>query len=665
MGMFYEVRNGRLFFWSEGDRVRLEGLRPNIRYQLGGNPYVFRPYLERTSDGARGAAEQHGLFLDLTLREDKPFLVIELRLTNRGPEPVYLESVAPLWLPDFGEVFVGPSAQDWSVFRNGYQSWTGTRSFRAQEVDPDPFSTLLRIGLIDIARPSSGVAGHFRSDLFTAIANRSSQEVLIAGFLDGRFAFADIEVAIVGERCGRWAATVHYDGKPLPPGKSMLVPPLVLGVAANAYEGLASYARRSGQYMQARVPERNPIGWCSWYDYFTSVDEAAIRENIDAAQRLRPLLSLDYLQIDDGYQAAIGDWLTPNAKFRHGLARLASEIRSAGFTAGIWLAPFIATRDSRLFAEHPDWFVQNEDHRPRFALWNPMWGSRPCYALDTTNAEVLKWLQEVVSTLVHQWGFGVLKLDFLYAAALPGKRSDPSATRAEALRRGLEAMRAAAGEDTFFIGCGCPLGPAVGIVDAMRVGPDVAPFWTNFLSRVPLRDLHGVATKHAIRNTLTRAFLHRSWWLNDPDCLMIRTSRTRLTEEEFRTLATAILLTDGLLVLSDRLSGLTEPEMDRLRQVLELRNENRFRAMVPSLMDEDPPSLLLAYSEDQSALACFNFADGPSTRRLDLQRWFPQAKKLFHVFEYWTNQVLELENGTATLPAIPAHGSRILTLPPD
>ncbi len=663
--MLYEVRDGRLFFWTRDERVRLEGLRSSIRYQIAGEPQVFRPYLERIDGGARSATAQHGLSLELTLRSEQPFVVIELRLTNHGQEPIRLQSVAPLWLPDFGAVLVGRSARDWSVFRNGYQSWTGTRSFRAQEVDRDPLSNLLKIGLIDVARPSPGVVGHFRSDLFTAIVNRSSQEVLVVGFLDVRFNFADIEVAITGERCGQWVATVHYDGKPLPPEKSVLLPPLVLAVASDAYEGLQAYARYSGKYMGARIPSKNRLGWCSWYDYFTAIDEGAIRENIDAARRLRPIIGFDYLQIDDGYETAIGDWLQPNAKFPQGMARLAADIRSAGFDAGIWVAPFIAKRDSRLFQEHPDWFLKNEDHRPRFALWNPMWGSSPCYALDTTREEVLDWIRKVVDTLVHQWRFTVLKLDFLYAAALPGQRSDPAATRAEALRRGLEAIRAAAGEEAFLIGCGCPLGPAVGVVDAMRIGPDVAPFWSNLLSRVFLRDLHGVATKHAIRNTLTRAFLHRNWWLNDPDCLMVRTSRTQLTEEEFRTLATAILLTDGLLVLSDRLSQLTELELDRLRQALELRNEHRFRAVVPNLVADDPPEVLVASSDDQCALAFLNLKDEAVTGRVEAWRWFPQAKALSHAFEFWTNQVLPLEGGTAILPVVPPHGSRIITLPPD
>ncbi|MCX8071140.1 MAG: alpha-galactosidase [Candidatus Binatia bacterium] len=662
--MRYEVRNGRWFFYSAEGAVRLEGLRPSVRYEIRGQPFSYRPLLHQGGNGVvRAASEQHGLSLEFTVRTEELFLVLYPRISNRGNETVHLQSVAPLWLPDFGEVCIGESARSWSVFRNGYQSWTGTRSFRAHEADPDPFSGLLKIGLIDIARPSTGTPGHFRSDVFTAIANLHSGEVLVVGFLDARFTFADIELAIVGERCGRWAATVHYESKPLPAGATVSVPPLALAVVPDAYSGLAAYAQRSGQHMGARVSERSPVGWCSWYEYFTEIDEGAIRDNIDAARNLRGVVTFDYLQVDDGYQATIGDWLLPNAKFPHGMARLANEIRSAGFAAGIWLAPFIAKRESRLFAEHPEWFVRNDDQRPRFALWNPMWGRTPCYALDTTHPAALEWIASVIDTLVRKWNFTVLKLDFLYAAALPGQRSDAGATRAEALRRGLETIRAAAGDNAFLIGCGCPLGPAVGIVDAMRIGPDVAPYWSNFLSRVPLRDLHGVATKHAVRNTLTRAFLHRRWWLNDPDCLMVRAQRTRLTEEEFRTLATAIVLTDGMLVLSDRLSHLTQRELERLRLILELQGDDRYQASLPNLMAADPPNILIARASDQFALALFNFDDLPSTRQATLSQWFAHGSKLAHAFEHWTGQVIELHNGGVTLPSVPPHGVRVLTLP--
>ena len=76
-----------------------------------------------------------------------------------------------------------------------------------------------------------------------------------------------------------------------------------------------------------------------------------------------------------------------------------------------------------------------------------------------------------------RFGYDYLKLDFLFAAAAEGTRHDPGLTRAQTLRRGLEAIRRGAGKKTFILGCGCPLGPAIGIVDGMRIGPDVAPHW--------------------------------------------------------------------------------------------------------------------------------------------------------------------------------------------
>jgi alpha-galactosidase len=320
--------------------------------------------------------------------------------------------------------------------------------------------------------------------------------------------------------------------------------------------------------------------------------------------------------IDDGYQRAVGDWLDTNAKFPHGMAWLSERVRAAGFDAGIWLAPFIARPESRLYQEHPSWFVRTEQGTPRAALWNPTWGWKGlAYALDTTHPEVGAWLEEVAGTLTGRWGYRILKLDFLFAASVPGVRYESAATRAQALRRGLEAIRRGAGPDAFLIGCGCPLLPAVGVVDAMRIGPDVAPFWTNWLSRGPLRDRHGVSTKHALRNILARAWMHRRWWLNDPDCLMVRDRRTRLTYAEVRSLATIIALTDGLFVMSDRMDTLAPERRALLVRAQELAGGD---ANVPDLFVRDLPELLVSRRRDHTLIAAFNFENHPARRRVDI-----------------------------------------------
>jgi alpha-galactosidase len=410
--------------------------------------------------------------------------------------------------------------------------------------------------------------------------------------------------------------------------------------------------------MQARVGERSPVGWCSWYYYFTGVREADVVANLESLASLRDRLPCDYVMIDDGYQRAVGDWFEPNQKFPHGMRWLAQRIRAAGFEAGIWTAPFLVRPEARLFRERPEWLLRTAGGRPRRACWNPMWSAgRPAYALDTTHPGVLEWLSELARTLVHQWGYRVLKLDFLYAAALPGVRFDAQATRAQALRRGLQAIRDGAGDDAFLLGCGCPLGPAVGLVDGMRIGADVAPYWTNWISRWLLRGRHGVATKHAIRNTLTRAFMHRRLWLNDPDCLMVRGERTRLSLDEVRSLAAVIGLTDGMLVVSDRMDELPEERRALLEQAYDLTGGT---ARVADLFAGDLPELLRCAHGDGEVIGVFNFTDRPAERAVEIGA----AVAGDAARELWSDELLPLQDGRVRLGTIPPHGCRLLWVEP-
>jgi alpha-galactosidase len=640
--------------------VSLRGLGPEVAYRSRTQEQTWRPALREVDGGFEAATLDGSLALRLRVGEAAGAVVVHAVVRNTGTRPMHIRRIAPLALDASGECRIGARADRWSVFRQGYQSWTGTRSFRVDEIDRDPLSMPLKIGLIDLGRPAPQRRGHFQSDMFSVVKHLDTGDTLVAGFLTCRNAFGSVEVRVDGERCVRLAASLDYDDIPLLPGHEIAADPLWLAAGTNEHALLAAYATAVGAAMQARVPARNPIGWCSWYYYFTTITEERIVENLRALTQLHSRFPCDYVMVDDGYQAEIGDWLVTNEKFPHGMRWVAEQIRAAGFDAGIWTAPFIARRGSRLLAEHPDWFVKNRRGRPRFALWNPLWGRwGNCYALDTTHPAVLDWLRNTFRTLARDWGYRMLKLDFLYAAALPGQRNDPTATRAAALRHGLEAIRDGAGEDAFLLGCGCPLGPAIGIVDAMRIGPDVAPFWSNPLSRGPQRDLHGLATKHAIRNTLTRAFTHRRWWLNDPDCLMLRDTKTQLTPDEVRSLATVIAVTDGMIVLSDRIEQLTGERLDVLDRTLQLAGG---QPEVVDLMHADMPELLVARTAEHTIVATFNFSEQPQRREVDLKTiGLDNAGPT--VEEWWTRTGVPITGGVADLGEIPPHGCRVLVLP--
>ena len=85
------------------------------------------------------------------------------------------------------------------------------------------------------------------------------------------------------------------------------------------------------------------------------------------------------------------------------------------------------------------------------------------YGLDATNPAVRAHAAGCIRRAVEGWGFRALKLDFLYAGCLEGNgRWDVGVGRAEAMGAVMECVRGAAGDGVFLIGCGCPIGSAVG-----------------------------------------------------------------------------------------------------------------------------------------------------------------------------------------------------------
>jgi alpha-galactosidase len=253
-----------------------------------------------------------------------------------------------------------------------------------------------------------------------------------------------------------------------------------------------------------------PPVWCSWYQYYSEVTAADVLTNLDAIEELN--LPVGVVQIDDGYEAAPGDWLIPAGNFSD-LPGVVTRIRDTGRQAGIWLAPLLVGRSSRLFAEHPDWVVRDRSGG------EPIFAGHvcrdECTALDITHPDAADYLAGVLTTM-RDWGIGYFKLDFLYAGAYEGHRHS-AAGGVDAYRRALRLIRRAIGPDAFLAGCGAPILPSVGLVDAMRIGPDVAA------SYLPADDNASMPSqRNASRNIRARAWQHGRFWVNDPDCLMAR-----------------------------------------------------------------------------------------------------------------------------------------------
>jgi alpha-galactosidase len=346
--------------------------------------------------------------------------------------------------------------------------------------------------------------------------------------------------------------------------------PLAVLSGGGVTDLLGEYGRLVKRAHRVRIHPWNPVGWCSWYHYFGRLGWPDVLENLEVAADDRESCPFEVFQVDDGYETEIGDWLAAKAGY-HDLGGLARAIVGKGFRAGIWAAPFSAAETSRLFAEHPGWMVQ-EGGRPKPCYKG--WG-RTIYALDTTHPEAKGWLDATIGAL-RKAGFSYLKIDFLFAAAMPGARRK-RVTPIQAYREGLRTIRRAAGRE-FVLGCGAPLLPSVGLVDGMRIGEDTAPHWKTKPS-----GFQGPNAYFALKNALMRQFMHRRFWLNDPDCLLLRDRETQLAADEREVYALSAGALDNMIIDSDRLAVLGRAEKELLRRALALRGG---KARVEGLLGE-------------------------------------------------------------------------------
>lgn len=480
-------------------------------------------------------------------------------VANTGSSAVDVDAI--------GVIFdAGPAAPRPLVFSNGYQSWApATTRVLGRDQDPshEPRSREL-VRAAFHADPTVAARDELRSEQ-VAVVSLAGDDLLCVGFAGGARHAGTIRARRAGAAV-ELVAEAWLGGATFRPGATRVLHDVVSTRGDDAGALLERWAARVGAAERARAGAPFRVGWCSWYQYFHDIDERAFLANLDRADDW----PFDVFQLDDGYQRTIGDWLTCNDKFPSGIDGIADAVRARGTTAGIWLAPFLAAPDASVVRDHPEWLARApQGDGPAIGMYHEIWGG-VMWELDTTRDDVLEHLESTAARLVDA-GFDYLKLDFTFSAAMPGRYADRTRTPAERVRAGYDAIRRGAGDDAFILGCGAPLGAVVGLVDAMRVGADVAPWWIpppDRLDRQPGYLATTPATRHAFVNTCTRNFMHRRLWVNDPDCVMLRSTDTDLGVDAAHSWARAVAISGGLVLVSDDLALLGPAERQRFDEVV-------------------------------------------------------------------------------------------------
>lgn len=337
------------------------------------------------------------------------------------------------------------------------------------------------------------------------------------------------------------------------------------------------------------------VGWTSWYNYYNAVTQKDVLDNLEAFRSRG--LPIDIFQIDDGYQEAVGDWLRVNGKFPDGMRYVADKIKECGYKAGLWLAPLVCEKKSQIYKQHPDWVVAK-------AGFNPLW-SGVFYVLDFYNEGVRDYLRKVFDTVFNEWHYDMVKLDFLYAAALINRKDK---TRGQIMYEFMQFLRELCG-DKIILGCGVPLGCAFGLVDYCRVSSDVALKWEdNVLARLHYRER--TSTINALTSTIGRRHLNGRAFYNDPDVFILRSGNNQLTEDQKYTLFMINKLLGGLFFASDNISEYDDRQMSLYRTIFEMKDkkvlkvESKGAVYISYSIGERDYCLVSNLSEKEATVTC-------------------------------------------------------------
>ncbi len=427
-----------------------------------------------------------------------------------------------------------------AVYVNGFQSWTTSREYKHGE---QQHGLAAICNMIPLARKYAGASGdyHFTQygrDLyhsFTYTYIRNGAKVDLFGSLNERTGYT-VFYADLHENV--FAALKDVDGLNLSGEYELFDFMEYVGGYDAAFDAyFAAYPRKSTGRVQ------HFAGYTSWYNYYQDIDEKIILRDLENLKRADGVANI--FQIDDGYETKVGDWTLDSEKFPNGLMPIVEKIHTQGLKAGLWLAPFAAELKAEIIKKHPEWLIRDAKGKPIAS--GIAWGG--FYALDFELDEVKEYIRDLFRRVFDEWGFDMVKLDFLYSAAIYPRNGK---TRGQLMCEAMDFLRECC-RDKLILGCGVPLGPAFGVVDACRIGPDAE---TSFKDKfyVKLTNQEIISTRNSMNNAIFRRHLNGRIFANDPDVFFLRdggVKPAKYTLEQKKLLAKINNMFGSVLFVSD------------------------------------------------------------------------------------------------------------------
>ena len=171
----------------------------------------------------------------------------------------------------------------------------------------------------------------------------------------------------------------------------------------NALRMFSEYMQANeGVQMQPSEPEAFEPVWCAW-GYGRPFKMNMVLGTLDKVAEL----GFRWVDVDDGYQIAEGDWNT-NEYFPGGdkdMRHITDEIHKRGLKAKLWWAPLAADPGTKILKDHPEIILRTEEWAPEYITWWDSWYLSP--VSEVTDA----YTKDLLNMFLKTWNFDGLKID--------------------------------------------------------------------------------------------------------------------------------------------------------------------------------------------------------------------------------------------------------------
>ena len=182
----------------------------------------------------------------------------------------------------------------------------------------------------------------------------------------------------------------------------------------DAFNGIRNYSallQKLGMRFTVSEPNAFEAVWCGW-GYGRKFTIKEIEETLPKVKEL----GIKWVDIDDGYQTAMGDWNLNKKKFPRGnveMKELVSKIHNMGLKAKLWWAPLAIDSGTILLQKDSTILLKNKDGSNRkISWWNSMY-------MSPLSENTWNHTREMVILFIKDWGFDGFKLDGQYLNSCP------------------------------------------------------------------------------------------------------------------------------------------------------------------------------------------------------------------------------------------------------